>query len=283
MTDARRFGVAGLQVTYGRTVALDGITLDLDAGRIVAVAGGDGAGKTSLLRALVGLVRPRSGEVRRPESRAIGYLPAASGAYPDLTVEENLRFAATAYGVKGDDYRRARGELLERTRLGAAAGRLGANLSGGMRQKLGLAMALVHRPRLLVLDEPSTGIDPVSRKELWKLVTETAQDGAAVLITTTYLDEAGRSDYVCVLDEGTVLLQGEPDALVTGMGGAIVETAARPESAYAWRRGSRWRVWSAGGESAAGARPAAPDLQDAVVVAALRRREDDREEGAEAA
>jgi ABC-2 type transport system ATP-binding protein len=244
----------------------------LNPGSVVGVAGGDGSGKTTLLRTLLGLLAPSSGSVDRPDGGDVGYLPAGSGIYPDLTVEENLRFAAGAYGVRGGDYRVARDELLERTGLDEVQERLGGNLSGGMRQKLGLAMALVHRPRMLVLDEPSTGIDPVSRGELWRLVSEAARDGAAVVMTTTYLDEAGRCDAVWVLDEGAVLLQGPPNVLVAGIGGHVGETKARPETRYAWRRGASWRVWSPDGFNASGVGHVAPDLQDAVIVAALRRR-----------
>jgi ABC-2 type transport system ATP-binding protein len=141
-----------------------------------------------------------------------------------------------------------------------------------MRQKLGLAMALVHRPRLIVLDEPSTGIDPVSRGELWRLVSDAARDGASVLMTTTYLDEAGRCDAVCILDEGVVLLQGTPSELVADIGGSVGETTQRPDTPYAWRRGASWRMWAPDDFKSSGVRSVVPDLQDAVIVAALRRR-----------
>jgi ABC-2 type transport system ATP-binding protein len=270
-----RAGVYGLRVDYGDRTALRNVTLDLAEGQVVALAGGDGAGKTTLLRALIGLVAPTVGEVRRPGGDAIGYLPASSGVYPDLTVDENLRFAAGAHGLRGDDYKRVSDELLERTGLESARGTLGGDLSGGMRQKLGVAMALVHSPDLLVLDEPSTGIDPVSRKELWRLMTEAAVGGAAVLFATTYLDEAGRSDITCVLDEGSVLLQGTPRELTGSRGGSFSEMSDRPDTPYAWRRGRSWRVWTPGDapHPHAGARRVAPDFEDVVVVAALQKRE----------
>lgn len=268
-----RAGVYGLRVDYGDRTALRNVTLDLAEGQVVALAGGDGAGKTTLLRALIGLVAPSAGEVRRPEGDEIGYLPASSGVYPDLTVDENLQFAAGAHGVRGDDYKRVRGELLERTRLERSHDTLGGNLSGGMRQKLGVALTLVHGPDLLVLDEPSTGVDPVSRKELWRLMTQAAAGGTAVLFATTYLDEAGRSDIVCVLDEGSVLLQGPPAELTRARGGSFAEMSERPDTPYAWRRGRSWRVWSPDHAPQAGGRQVVPDLEDVVVVAALRRRE----------
>ena len=275
-------GVYGLRVDYGvgsagpknkrERTALRNVTLEVDQGQVVALAGGDGAGKTSLLRALIGLVAPTVGEVRRPDGDAIGYLPASSGVYPDLTVDENLSFAAAAHGVRGEDYKRVGVELLERTGLGRSRGTLGGELSGGMRQKLGVAMALVHRPDLLVLDEPSTGVDPVSRKGLWRLIGEAAAGGAGVLFATTYLDEAGRSDFACVLDEGSVLLQGSPQELTSSSGGSFSEMSDRPDTPYTWRRGRSWRGWTPDAPPA-GARRVAPDLEDAVVLAALRKRE----------
>ena len=267
------WGLDRVSVSFGDRHALEEVSLALNVGSVVGVAGGDGSGKTTLLRTLLGLAAPSSGSVNRPDDDDVGYLPASSGVYPDLTVEENLRFAAGAYGVHGGDYRVARDELLQRTDLEGVNDRLGGNLSGGMRQKLGLAMALVHRPRLLVLDEPSTGIDPVSRRELWRLVSDAARDETAVLMTTTYLDEAGRCDAVCVLDEGAVLLQGSPDGLVGGMGGVVGEASSRPDTPFAWRRGASWRTWSLDGFESAEIRPVTPDLQDAAIVAALRRRE----------
>ncbi len=272
MTDTN-WGLRRVSVDFGGVPALEDVSVSLTAGSVVGIAGGDGSGKTTMMRTLLGLVAPSSGDIDRPDGGDIGYLPASSGVYPDLTVEENLRFAAGAYGVRGDEYARARDELLERTGLEGVNDRLGGNLSGGMRQKLGLAMALVHRPPLLALDEPSTGVDPVSRRELWRLVTDAARSGAAVLMSTTYLDEAARCDAVCVLDEGVVLLQGSPDALVGGMDGVVGEMAARPDTNYAWRRGASWRLWSRNGFESPGIRSVTPDLQDAVIVAALRRRE----------
>jgi ABC-2 type transport system ATP-binding protein len=272
MTDTN-WGLDRVSVAYDGKQALADVSLALNLGSVVGVAGGDGSGKTTLLRSLLGLVPASSGAVNRPEGDEVGYLPASSGVYPDLTVEENLRFAAGAYGVRGGNYRMARDELLERSGLEDVSDRLGGNLSGGMRQKLGLAMALVHRPRLLVLDEPSTGIDPVSRRELWRLLSEAARDETAVLMTTTYLDEAGRCDTVCVLDDGAVLLQGAPDELVGGFGGVVGETTSRPDTPFAWRRGASWRLWSLDEFESPAVRLVTPDLQDAVIVAALRRRE----------
>jgi ABC-type multidrug transport system ATPase subunit len=209
------WGVRGLRVRYGERVALDGVDLEVEPGVVTAVVGGDGAGKTSLLRVLAGSVRPAAGEVRRPGQDRIGFTSAGSGVYRDLTVEENLAFSASAYGVRGDAFRRAADELLDRTGLAGFRGRLAGQLSGGMRQKLAFATAVLHRPDLLIMDEPTTGVDPVSRAELWRLVADVAADGTAVLFSTTYLDEAERAARVLVLDEGRTVASGGPEEVAT--------------------------------------------------------------------
>ena len=140
------WGVSGLTVRYGRRTALDDVTLDVPAGAVTAVIGGDGAGKTTLLRALAGVARPTSGTVRSPARRRIGYVAGASGLYDDLTVAENVAFVAGAYGVRGAELEVRLAELLERTGLDGIGGRLAGRLSGGMRQKLAFALAMLHRP-----------------------------------------------------------------------------------------------------------------------------------------
>jgi ABC-2 type transport system ATP-binding protein len=284
-----RWGADDLTVRYGAKLALDGVRLEVPDGRITMVVGGDGAGKTTLLRALAGAVRPGGGGVRRPPARRLGYVSAGPGVYRDLTVVENLAFSGGAYGLRGERLERRATELLERTGLAAARDRLGGQLSGGMRQKLALAMALLHEPDLLVLDEPTTGVDPVSRTELWRLLARAAAGGAAVVLSTVYLDEAARAAGVLVLDEGRTLLEGPPAELVAAMPGTLLEAATRPDSAAAvprgpagapaghgwarWRRGPCWRLWSPDGSArATGAEPVAPDLEDAVIVASLARR-----------
>ncbi len=267
------WGTDGLTVRYGDRVALDEVSMEVPAETVSAVVGGDGSGKTTLLRALVGLVRPAAGSVRRPSRRRLGYFSAATGVYPDLTVEENLDFAAAGYRVGAATSRRRRGELLEVAGLSGATRRLGGQLSGGMRQKLGVVMAMLHEPELLVLDEPSTGVDPVSRAELSSLLVRAAASGAAVLLSTAYLEEAERAAHVVVLDRGSVLTAGAPDALVASVPGVVVRVGERPRPpGRSWRRGAGWRQWVPPGERApAGAQPAPVDLEDAVIVAALGR------------
>lgn len=269
------WGVRDLTVAFGDHLALDSVTLDARPGGVTAVVGGDGAGKTTLLRCLVGAITPDRGEVRRPQARRIGYLSSTSGTYPDLTVDENLSFAATAYGVPSAEARDRVSELLDRTGLEAARTRLAANLSGGMRQKLGVIRSMVHHPDLLVLDEPTTGVDPVSRADLWWLVARAAADGAAVVLATAYLDEAERASGLLALDEGHVLAQGTPEEITALFAGTIHSVPRRPEGEAgrrAWRRAARWRVWTPDGDAAApDAQPVRPDLNDAVTVAALVR------------
>jgi len=270
------WGVRDLTVRFGGHPALAGVSLDAPDGRVTGVVGGDGAGKTTLLRCLVGAIRPDEGEVRRPDARRVGYLSSTSGTYPDLTVEENLDFAATTYGVPPAEARRRMAEHLERTGLAQARGRLAGDLSGGMRQKLGVIRAMVHRPALLVLDEPTTGVDPVSRADLWWLVAHAAAEGAAVVLATAYLDEAERASWLVALDDGHVLAEGSPDQIASGLSGTIRTASERPDGEMAgrsWRRGARWRVWTPPGaeDVVPDGDVVDPDLNDAVTVAALIR------------
>ena len=196
------WGVRDLAVRYGHHAVLEHVTLDLRPGEVAAVIGGDGAGKTTLLRALAGVVRPASGQVRRPERRRIGYVAGASGVYEDLSVDENIEFVAAAYGLTESIRDERAAELMARTGLTGTGGRLAGRLSGGMRQKLAFALAMLHEPQLLVLDEPTTGVDPVSRADLWRLIAAAAAAGAAVVVSTTYLDEARRAANVLLLEDG---------------------------------------------------------------------------------
>ncbi|EWM10195.1 ABC transporter ATP-binding protein, partial [Kutzneria sp. 744] len=200
------WGAVGLTVRYGRRTALSDVSLRAEPGMVTCVVGGDGAGKTTLMRALVGSAPVTHGAVVRPSVAEIGYLSAGTGVYPDLTVRENIEFVAQAYRVRDRDQRR----LLDRTGLSGVDDRLGAELSGGMRQKLGVVLGLLHRSRLLVLDEPTTGVDPASRADIARLIASAAADGTAVVFTTSYLDEAERAGEVLVLDAGAALAAGVP-------------------------------------------------------------------------
>jgi ABC-2 type transport system ATP-binding protein len=275
--DGRSWGATGVSVSFGDTIALDDVTVRPVPGMITAVVGGDGAGKSTLLRCLAGALAPDRGTVTGPGPAATGYFPASSGIYPDLTVAENLAFRATAYHLRGALAAQRAAELMDRAGLTGARDRLAGHLSGGMRQKLGVIAALLHRPDLLILDEPTTGVDPVSRSGLWLLIATAAADGAAVVLSTTYMDDAQRAGEVLVLDAGRELAAGTPDQIVANMPGSVFAVPAAPEgpgARFAWRRGGGWRVWDQSGRTAdarhVGERVTA-DLQDAVTVAALAR------------
>jgi ABC-2 type transport system ATP-binding protein len=244
--------------------------MPVDPSRITVVVGGDGAGKSTCLEVLVGLLPARAGTVLRPPKERIGYVPATAGLYTDLTVQENLDFSASAYGLSGREYGQRAGRLLEQTGLGRARHRLGGQLSGGMQRKLAVVMALLHAPDLLVLDEPTTGVDPVSRAELWRLISGAAAAGTAVAVSTTYVNEAARAAMVVLLERGKVAASGSPAQILNDVPGVlgVMDSAERP-TALAWRRGVTWRVWAPAGALPEGARPVAPDFEDAVVAATL--------------
>ena len=275
------WGADDVCVSFGKIVALDCVSLSAPAGQVTAVVGGDGAGKSTLLRCLAGALAPDSGTVRRPPKQRAGYLPASSGIYQDLTVAENLDFRAVGYGMSKRLARERAAEYLDRAGLASAAGRLAGQLSGGMRQKLAVIAAMLHQPDLLVLDEPTTGVDPVSRSGLWWLIARAAAEGCAIVLATTYLDEAERCASVLVLDRGRALASGTAEKIVADMPGTLRAVPAKPggeAAARAWRRAGQWRVWDPGDGAAfpgagQGSSPAADlisaDLQDAVIVAAL--------------
>lgn len=209
--------------------ALDAIDLAIYPGEMVGLVGPDGAGKTTLIRMITGLMMPDSGSVRvfGYDSQydadkihpAMGYMPQKFGLYEDLTVIENLELYADLRGVVGQTRVVKFKQLLDFTNLHVFTTRLSGKLSGGMKQKLGLACALLGNPRLLVLDEPSVGVDPISRRELWQMVKGLINDGMAVVWSTAYLDEAERCDNVLLLNEGKALYNGAPNALLEGMNG----------------------------------------------------------------
>jgi ABC-2 type transport system ATP-binding protein len=201
--------------------ALDGVSLEVPHGTLAALVGPDGAGKTTLLRLAAGLLLADSGELRvvgidvaadpQHVQERIGYMPQRFGLYEDLSVQDNLDLYADMHGVSAAERRQRYPRLLEMTALGPFTGRLAGRLSGGMKQKLGLACTLVRAPELLLLDEPTVGVDPVSRRELWKIIFQLVQDqDLTVLVTTSYLGEAERCAHVVILHEGKVLAAGPP-------------------------------------------------------------------------
>jgi len=209
--------------------AVDRLDLELPMGGVTGLVGPDGAGKTTLMRMMAGLLAPTSGELRvmgldpigeGDALRAVtGYMPQKFGLYEDLTVQENLNLYADLRGVTGAARDDAFSRMLDFTDLRRFTGRPAGKLSGGMKQKLGLACALLGQPRLLLLDEPSVGVDPISRRELWRMVRALAGDGMTVIWATAYLDEAERCDQVVLLDQGRALFKGAPAELAEQMAG----------------------------------------------------------------
>ncbi len=282
MTDGPRSGrgavATGLVVRFGSRTALDRVSMTAPAGAVTAVVGGDGAGKTTLLRCLMGRVPLASGTVDVPDLARIGYLPATVGSWRGLTVQQNVEFVGGSYGLSGRELAKRAAELLEVAGLAPFSGRTVTALSGGMRRKLGFVMAMMHRPDLLVLDEPSTGVDPVSRVDLWRLISGAAASGTAIVLSTTYLDEAERASSVLVLDEGRELLVGSPSDLTAGVPGRLTQVATPTRRSWAWRRGRGFRELWPPGTDPVGDPVGRPDLEDAVVAATVLRRNEAIEE-----
>ena len=283
-----------------RVVALEGVTAALAPGRVTGLVGPDGAGKTTWMRLCAGLLVADAGEVRvlgldpavdGPCLRArIGYMPQRFGLYEDLTVRENLLLYADLHGVAGPGRAERVDALLEATGLAPFPRRLAGALSGGMKQKLGLACVLVHPPELLLLDEPTVGVDPVARRELWAIVGEQVASGTSVLVSTAYLDEAERCDEVLLMHRGRILDRGRPAelrervdgrtwALPTAGGGARAlrqRAAALPGVLDATVQGGRIRLLVSEGRGAVSlplpgggevqAEPVAPRFEDAFLA-----------------
>lgn len=208
---------------FGETPAVDRLSFSVGEGEIFGLVGPDGAGKTTTLRLLAGILLPSSGEARvdgvdvglDPEAvkDRIGYMSQRFGLYPDLTVDENLRFYADVYGVSRKERVEHGDRLLAFSGLAPFRKRFAGNLSGGMKQKLGLACALIHTPRVLLLDEPTNGVDPVSRRDFWRILYQLLKEGVTILISTSYLDEAERCARVALLNRGKLLACDTPEGV----------------------------------------------------------------------
>jgi ABC-2 type transport system ATP-binding protein len=216
---------------FGKFEALKGIDLTIPAGVTYGLIGPNGSGKTTLIRILTGLSRPTAGTAEvlghlmpdRGQAGAIGYMTQAEALYQDLTVEENLRFFGRLYGVKGAELKRRIDELLELVDLKDRRSSLVEELSGGMKRRLSLGSSLMHRPRLLVLDEPTVGVDPELRIQFWDHFEKLAKSGVSLLVSTHHLDEAWRCRRLCLLREGRVLKEGDPRELQEEAGASSLE------------------------------------------------------------
>ena len=221
----------GVGKRYGSVAALDDVSLQIASGEMFGIIGPDGAGKTTAIRLACGLLRADGGQItvlgrdpvrsRRETTSAVGYLSQRFSLYGDLTIDENIAFFAEIHGV--GRYRDARDRLLDMTQLTPFRNRRTDRLSGGMKQKLALACTLVHEPKVLLLDEPTTGVDPVSRREFWKLLSEFLSRGLTIVMATPYLDEAERCGRVALLHDGHLLALDDPAALQERFAGELLE------------------------------------------------------------
>ena len=229
----------GVSKSFGQTHAVQNVNLQVQAGEIYGLVGPDGAGKTTFLRLLCGVLHPDAGEIylgkfdvirQADQARElIGYLAQRFALYEELTVLENLRFFAEVRGMSSSDWGPRSQEILKFVGLLEFSNRRAGQLSGGMKQKLGLAAALVHRPKVLLLDEPTTGVDPVTRQDFWQLIIRLVdQEGVAVVVSTPYMDEASRCMRLGFLREGQILLEGTPKSLRSRLQGQVLELQGQP-------------------------------------------------------
>lgn len=261
----------GLARAFGENRAVESLDLDIARGEMFGLVGPDGAGKSTAIRLLCGILKPTGGEGRvlghdlRGEAEAvkqrIGYLSQNFTLYGDLTVDENIEFFAEIHGVSG--YRARRDELLAFTRLAPFRARLAQALSGGMKKKLALACTLIHTPEILYLDEPSTGVDPVSRGEFWSILSNILEQGVTIVMTTPYLDEADRCHRIGLMHKGRIIKTGTPDDVKRSLPGRVYRLecddlrgayrALRrdgPEASYVLY-GDRLNFWTPRGEPVA--------------------------------
>ena len=234
--------VRGLTHRFGPLAAVSDLSFEVEAGELFGLVGPDGAGKTTTLRMLAGVLPPSEGDAIvaghsvaadpdavRPH---IAYMAQRFGLYEDLTVRENLDFYADLYRVPRSERPARRERLYAFSNLGEFEDRLAGNLSGGMKQKLSLSCALIHRPRILLLDEPTFGVDPISRRDLWLILHEMVAEGVTIVVSTAYLDEAERCDRVAFLHQGRAIALDDPAVLQRSLHGHVVEVrAADPRAA----------------------------------------------------
>lgn len=228
--------IENLKKSYGEIDAVREISFEVAKGEMFGLVGPDGAGKTTTIRILCGLLNPDKGTAtlidkdiakeKQAVQNQIGYLSQRFSLYGDLTVDENIEFFADIHNVK--NYKSRRDELLEFTRLTNFRDRLADNLSGGMKQKLALACSLIHKPQILFLDEPTTGVDPVSRRDFWKILSNLIKEGITIFMTTPYLDEAERCNRVAMMNKGEIIAIDKPAEIKKLINKQVVEIVCTP-------------------------------------------------------
>ncbi|GIK20626.1 MAG: ABC transporter ATP-binding protein [Ignavibacterium sp.] len=228
--------IENLKRSYANIVAVNGVSYSVGKGEMFGLVGPDGAGKTTTIRMLIGLLNPDSGiaevlgyNIRTQKNKIkneIGYLSQKFSLYGDLTVDENIEFFADIHGVR--KYKERRNELLEFTRLTPFRDRLADKLSGGMKQKLALACTLIHKPKIIFLDEPTTGVDPVSRRDFWKILSNLLKEEITIFMTTPYLDEAERCNKIALMNKGNIISWDTPKNIKASLSGQIVEIVCYP-------------------------------------------------------
>lgn len=215
--------VQHITLHFGPVEAVRDVSFSVQYQNIFGLVGSDGAGKSSILRLIAGMIKPSRGEIyidclnsatsRQKIKHLIGYMPQRFGLYPDLTVEENMDFFMDVFGIPRGERKMRKEKYLGFSNLLPFVDRLAGNLSGGMKQKLGLACVLAHEPRLLILDEPTNGVDPVSRSEFWEILSNMKQTGMTLLVSTAYLDEGEKCDQLVLMHSGVILEQNTPAAI----------------------------------------------------------------------
>jgi len=222
--------------SYHKIQAVNSINLEIKKGEMFGLVGPDGAGKSTTIRTLCGLINPDSGNItmlgfdikssKREIQKEIGYLSQKFSLYGDLTIDENIEFFAEIHNIK--DYKDRRNELLDFTRLTKFRDRLADQLSGGMKQKLALASALIHKPKIIFLDEPTTGVDPVSRRDFWKILSKLIQEGITIVMATPYLDEAERCHTVAMMNKGEIIAVDSPKEIKKLIKRDVIEIVCSP-------------------------------------------------------
>jgi ABC-2 type transport system ATP-binding protein len=225
-TDNSIIRIEDVSMSYGAIHAVDNVSLAVERGNIFGLVGSDGAGKSTLIRMAAGMIRPSSGHIiiegldtvkdRAGIKPLIGYMPQRFGLYRDLTVLENLYFFMDIFKVFGEERKKRKERYLGFSNLLPFTDRLAGNLSGGMKQKLGLACVLCHEPKILILDEPTNGVDPVSRGEFWDILFTMKKEGMTIIISTAYLDEGEKCDRLVLMHKSRVVLSSDPATVMSG-------------------------------------------------------------------